>query len=67
MGVCRKQGEFPASIDERCSPSCIVAVAFHSRESMTKLGHHPVEHRLYCPHLQSSLKKQRSLPNRALN
>lgn len=33
---------------------------------MVKLGHHPVEHKLYCPHLKSIFKKQRSLPDRML-
>ena len=60
------KGKFSASSNEKCSPSCVVTAAFHSRESMAKLGHHPVEHKLYWPHLQSSFKKQRSLPNRVL-
>lgn len=39
------KGKFSSVSDERCSPSFIVTVTFHSRESRSKLRHYPAKHK----------------------
>lgn len=63
LEVCRSKEKLS---DGRCSPPRIAFVALNHRDATMELQHQPGRHKLYCPHLQRRLKRQKHRLNSVL-